>query len=548
MNILKKISSTSVASFGLGFSLACLLAYTLQKPRNNSFEKKVEEIFFSTEGKDQSPDDPSIKSEQLSRIRQFFGDEGQDNIEKAFVVVVGVGGVGSHAANMLVRSGVGRIRIIDFDQVSLSSLNRHATANQGDVGTPKVIAMKNAFKRIAPWCQVEAVKEMFQASNAEELLSGNPDLVIDCIDDKETKTSLLQFCQEKGMRVLCSLGAGGKADPTKLLFSDLNYVQRDPLGVTIRQNLKLKNRSQIPKVGESDSTEVDTPTLSSSPSISPALLEVESTNNKKLSKSRRDKTSTFKAEDPLREPSGIVCLYSHEETRAKLLPLDLDETKGEKPQDFGAMENFRVRVIPVLGTSPSIFGMALAAWALCYLAGEQHEIVPSVVPPMGSASLNRLQTKFGPYESSHYRKGYGWGASGGLGLSEIEFIVNDIWHHRCPFRGGRISMKNVVLQLARFRPWRGSVPSNMLLLEDTEAELLLENVVNNVELMTLAEELAALVPHDDIHDSSTLTPKAQELNQKLESMFREVISKIWSHDKYDFINSRLKYVRTCGWM
>lgn len=73
---------------------------------------------------------------------------------------------------MLIRSGVGKIRIIDFDQVSLSSLNRHATAVQADVGTPKVIAMKKAFRQVAPWVQVDARVELFQEDSAEELLSG----------------------------------------------------------------------------------------------------------------------------------------------------------------------------------------------------------------------------------------------------------------------------------------------------------------------------------------------------------------------------------------
>lgn len=89
-----------------------------------------------------------------------------------YIYLTLLGGVGSWAASMLVRSGVGKIRIIDFDQVSLSSLNRHATAVQADVGTPKVTAMKQAFKSIAPWVEVDARVELFQEDCAEELLSG----------------------------------------------------------------------------------------------------------------------------------------------------------------------------------------------------------------------------------------------------------------------------------------------------------------------------------------------------------------------------------------
>lgn len=79
-----------------------------------------------------------------------------------FVIVVGLGGVGSHTANMLVRSGIRKIRLIDFDQVTLSSLNRHAVANLEDVGISKVEALERHFKKIAPWCEVEALPEMFR--------------------------------------------------------------------------------------------------------------------------------------------------------------------------------------------------------------------------------------------------------------------------------------------------------------------------------------------------------------------------------------------------
>ena len=78
------------------------------------------------------------------------------------MVVVGLGGVGSHAANMLARSGVQRIRLIDFDQVTLSSLNRHSLANLHDVGIPKTEAMQRHLKQIVPWCEVQSIPEMFR--------------------------------------------------------------------------------------------------------------------------------------------------------------------------------------------------------------------------------------------------------------------------------------------------------------------------------------------------------------------------------------------------
>ena len=104
------------------------------------------------------------------------------------VVVVGLGGVGSHAAHLLLRGGIRRLRLIDFDQVTLSSLNRHATATRADVGTPKVVALRAQLLRIAPDAEVDACTELFCAARADDLLEGGAALVIDCIDDLATKT------------------------------------------------------------------------------------------------------------------------------------------------------------------------------------------------------------------------------------------------------------------------------------------------------------------------------------------------------------------------
>lgn len=105
-----------------------------------------------------------IQDEFYSRVKSFFGEAAfQKTIhnESSFVIVVGLGGVGSHAAHMLVRSGIQKIRLIDFDQVSLSSLNRHAVARLKDVGQPKSSVLRNHLMEIVPWCSIEAINEMF---------------------------------------------------------------------------------------------------------------------------------------------------------------------------------------------------------------------------------------------------------------------------------------------------------------------------------------------------------------------------------------------------
>ncbi|CAE7764726.1 TCD2, partial [Symbiodinium microadriaticum] len=102
-----------------------------------------------------------IKHELFSRVSPFFGSDNFSDLENSFVIVVGLGGVGSHCANMLIRSGVRKMRVIDFDQVTLSSLNRHAVANMKDVGLSKAEVMCRHFRNIVPWCEIEACAEMF---------------------------------------------------------------------------------------------------------------------------------------------------------------------------------------------------------------------------------------------------------------------------------------------------------------------------------------------------------------------------------------------------
>jgi tRNA A37 threonylcarbamoyladenosine dehydratase len=156
--------------------------------------------------------------EQLARNRVFLGDEGLQKVQDAYVVVVGCGGVGSWAATMLVRSGVGKIKLVDFDQVTLSSLNRHAVATLADVGTPKVMALRKHLEQVAPWVEIDATNELWNKENGERLLAGNPTYVVDAIDNIETKVDLLHFCHSRGIPVISSMGAGCKSDPTRVCF------------------------------------------------------------------------------------------------------------------------------------------------------------------------------------------------------------------------------------------------------------------------------------------------------------------------------------------
>lgn len=163
-----------------------------------------------------------LMREQLVRNYQYFGEEGQEKIRKAFVVVVGCGGVGSHVVSALVRGGISRIRVIDFDMVTVSSLNRSAFAYRKDVGRPKACILQEYLPQLNPLIELETVQDFFSKKNEAEMLKGSPDLVIDCIDDIDTKVELIRYCVEQGIAIISSGGAGTKGDPTKVQIRDIS--------------------------------------------------------------------------------------------------------------------------------------------------------------------------------------------------------------------------------------------------------------------------------------------------------------------------------------
>ena len=187
-----------------------------------------------------SDNEEELMVEQLTRNVQFLGHEGFERFRNSFIIVLGLGGIGSHAAHMLARSGVRRMRIVDFDQVSLSSLNRHAVATRADVGKPKALVLREHLLRIVPSLQCEAVVDIVRDSTLERLLQGAPDLVIDCIDNVPSKVDLLHHCVTHHIEVISSAGAGCRADPTRLRIADISKVLNDGLIRATRQMLGKK--------------------------------------------------------------------------------------------------------------------------------------------------------------------------------------------------------------------------------------------------------------------------------------------------------------------
>ncbi|MBW0471396.1 hypothetical protein O181_011111 [Austropuccinia psidii MF-1] len=263
--------------------------------------------------------DEGLIAEQLARNLAFLGPEGLKNSRQAFIIVIGLGGVGSAAATALVRSGVGKIRMIDFDQVTLSSLNRHATATREDVGIPKVTSCKNFFHQIAPWVEVETRVEQFTLAVAPQLLEGNPDWVLDCIDNISTKVDLLTYCKRNNLKVFSALGAASKADPSRVQIADISMTFEDPLARSVRRRLRLNGVAH-----------------------------------------------------------GVPVVYSTEKPNdnVKLLPLPEEEFLKGNVGELSALADFRVRILPVLGPLPSMFGQAMAAHIITQLANFPTQPLP----------------------------------------------------------------------------------------------------------------------------------------------------------------------------
>ena len=174
----------------------------------------------------------------FARTIDLLGPEGFDRLRRAFVAVIGLGGVGSHAAAALVRAGVGALRLVDFDKVSATSLNRHACATLRDVGRAKAAVVSDYLAAVSSASRVEAHEAFFHVETADALLAGPPDFVIDAIDSVTPKAALLRACVERSIAVLSCMGASARTDPMALRFADLAETSVCPLARAVREKLK----------------------------------------------------------------------------------------------------------------------------------------------------------------------------------------------------------------------------------------------------------------------------------------------------------------------
>jgi tRNA A37 threonylcarbamoyladenosine dehydratase len=171
-------------------------------------------------------------------LARLYGPGGLQRLLQASVCVVGIGGVGSWAAEALARSGVGHITLIDLDDVCVSNVNRQLHALEGAIGRPKVEVMAERIRAIHPACQVRAVAEFFTETTADEILSAPFDFVVDAIDQVANKCLLIARSRQKGITIVSSGGAGGRRNPAAVEVADLAQTKHDPLLQQVRKKLR----------------------------------------------------------------------------------------------------------------------------------------------------------------------------------------------------------------------------------------------------------------------------------------------------------------------
>ena len=281
----------------LGFSIFYLIDKYIFPQENNS------EKICIIQSKKQNKISPKI-IKKLPKVDKYY-------------IIIGLGGVGSKVVMDLIRAGVQKMKVIDYDLVTLSSLNRHAFAKRSDVGKFKSDLIKEYCKKARPDINIESIKKPLLKNNLEQFLlfPEKPDVIIDCIDDLNTKADLYKFCFMKNLRIFSSMGAGAKCDPTTIRFGKFNEIKGEILSKRLKYIVRKKMKEEI------------------------HLL--------------KDKNNLI---------PNFECVYSVEKNKINLA--ELDEDKKENVDKFRTNFNERVRSLPVFACMPSSFGHCLSSLSI----------------------------------------------------------------------------------------------------------------------------------------------------------------------------------------
>lgn len=173
-----------------------------------------------------------------TRTSFLVGDDGIEKLKNSNVIVFGVGGVGSFTVEALARAGVGNLTIVDFDDVDITNINRQIPALHSTVGKYKVDVMEERILDINPNINIKKIRNLYNKDTSSEILTGRYDYVVDAIDMVSSKIHLIETCEEKGLKVISSMGMGNKLDPTKIVVTDIHKTSTCPLAKVMRKELR----------------------------------------------------------------------------------------------------------------------------------------------------------------------------------------------------------------------------------------------------------------------------------------------------------------------
>ncbi len=171
-------------------------------------------------------------------VSRLYGEEGLARLQAAHICVIGIGGVGSWAAEALARNAVGTITLIDLDNIAESNVNRQLHAVEGAFGKAKVTAMRERIHSINPLATVHEIEDFVTPENVTTMLALNYDGIVDCIDDAKAKMAIVAFCKSNNIPLVTTGGAGGRLDPTRIRQADLSEVTGDRLLAKVRNGLR----------------------------------------------------------------------------------------------------------------------------------------------------------------------------------------------------------------------------------------------------------------------------------------------------------------------
>lgn len=188
------------------------------------------------------------EKQRFGGIARLYGNSDFEKLQRAHFCIIGIGGVGSWSAEALARSGVGKITVIDLDDVCTTNINRQVHALTDTVGKSKVEVMQQRIAAISPSCLVHTIEDFVTPDNVFEYLSSEFDCIIEATDSVKAKAAIIAWCKRNKMDVITVGGAGGQIDPRLITSGDLAKTTQDPLSAKLRSELRrFYNFSKNPK-------------------------------------------------------------------------------------------------------------------------------------------------------------------------------------------------------------------------------------------------------------------------------------------------------------